>query len=93
MPIIYFIENPGFSDIRFINCDNNYLEFIVSTLGTVLTRPFVNSIIHMKYDLDKNKTEILDTYDVNGRVRDLMFKNKRIWYSDETNGIIGSFKL
>ena len=47
----------------------------------------------MKYDLDKNKTEILDTYDVNGRVRDLMFKNKRIWYSDETNGIIGSFKL
>lgn len=92
-PIKYFDQNPGISEVKFVKNNDNEVEFIVATLGTVLTRPYVKSLLHMKYNIKENKTELIEDYIVNGRVRDLIIENGMVWYSEESKGTIGSFKL
>jgi hypothetical protein len=92
-PIKYFKENPGISEVKFIKENENEVEFIVSTLGTILTRPYVKSLLHMRYSVKNNKIDLINDYFVGGRVRDLIIKNNRVWYSEESIGGIGSFAI
>ena len=96
-PIKYYEISPGISEVKFIKSNKNKLEFIVSTLGThdTIKKPFMNHLIHYKYDLiDRNLTTVKKHF-VGERVRDLIFSKslKKIFFTGETTGIIGYMDL
>ncbi|MBT4952235.1 MAG: hypothetical protein HON34_10595 [Pelagibacteraceae bacterium] len=92
-PIKYWNKNPAVSEVKFINNDKNFSEFVVSTLGyDTIDRPDAQHLIHYKYDIKLDSLEIINKYYVGERIRDLIFdeKNHMLFFTGETNGVIGS---
>ena len=95
-PIKYFLKNPAVSEVKFIDHEENFPEFIVSTLGyDTIQRPLARHLIHYKYDILKDSIILMKKYSVNERVRDIAFDNKlnKIYYVGESTGVIGEFSL
>ena len=95
-PIKYFLKNPAVSEIRFINHDYNFPEFILSTLGyDTIQRPMARHLLHYKYDVANDSIQLITKYSVNERVRDLAFDKKlnKIYYVGESTGVIGELSL
>jgi len=95
-PIKYFLKNPAVSEVKFIDHEDNFPEFIVSTLGyDTIQRPMARHLIHYKYDILKDSMILMKKYSVNERIRDIAFDNKlnKIYYVGESTGVIGEFSL
>ena len=95
-PIKYFLKNPAVSEIRFINHDYNFPEFILSTLGyDTIQRPMARHLLHYKYDIANDSIQLITKYSVNERIRDLAFDKKlnKIYYVGESTGVIGELSL
>ncbi len=95
-PLIYWEINPAVSEIRIINEDKNYGEFVLSSLGNgSISRPNSQSLLHYKFNKKTYETELLNKISVNERVRDIAYdKNSNIlYYVGESSGVIGFVNL
>lgn len=95
-PIKYWNKNPAVSEVKFIDNNKNFSEFVVSTLGyDTIDRPDSQHLIHYKYDIKIGRLEIINKYYVGERVRDLIFDEKKdmLFFTGETSGIIGSIGI
>ncbi len=96
-PIKYFDISPGISEVKFIDSNDNDFEFIVSTLGThdTIKKPFMNHLIHYKYNLNDKNLKTIKKYYVGERVRDVIINKtlNKLFFTGETTGIIGFMDL
>jgi glucose/arabinose dehydrogenase len=95
-PLIYWDINPAVSEIRIINENENYGEFILSSLGPNLdTRPNSQRLLHYKFNKNTNETELINKIDVSERVRDIAYDKDSniIYYVGESTGVIGFINL
>ena len=95
-PIKYFMKNPGVSEVKFIRHEDNFPEFIVSTLGyDTVHKPLARHLLHYKYDIIKDSIVLMKKYSVNERIRDIAFNEKlnKIFYVGESTGVIGELNL
>ena len=87
-PIKYFNQSPGLSQVLMIEFNDKNLDFLVSTLGTI-NSPYVQSMLHMRYDLENQDLNILKHIKIGERIRDMVVdKNKVLWAIGETSGVI-----
>lgn len=87
-PIKYFNQSPGLSQVLMIEFNDKNLDFLVSTLGTI-NSPYIQSMLHMRYDLDNQDLNILKHIKIGERIRDMVVdKNKVLWAIGETSGVI-----
>mgnify|MGYP006233091093 CR=1 FL=1 len=71
-----------------IEFNDKNLDFLVSTLGTI-NSPYVQSMLHMRYDLENQDLNILKHIKIGERIRDMVVdKNKVLWAIGETSGVI-----
>ena len=88
-PLIFFNENPGVSNIRFIK-GTRY--FVLSTMGwdkTHQDRIYTRSFLIYTYNSDLNDAKLVEHIDVNERIRDFEIYKNKIYYMGETSGTIG----
>lgn len=95
-PIKYWNKNPAVSEVKFINNDEKFSEFVLSTLGyDTINRPDSQHLIHYKYDIELNKLKLIQKYYVGERVRDLIYEENqsKLYFTGESSGVIGILKL
>jgi glucose/arabinose dehydrogenase len=95
-PLIYWNINPAVSEIKLIKENINNAEFILASLGNDNPqRPDYKSLLHYKFNLKTNETELIRRINVNERVRDIAYQknSNRIYYVGESTGVIGLINL
>ena len=87
-PIKYFNQSPGLSQVLMIEFTNKNLDFLVSTLGTI-NSPYIQSLLHMRYDIENKDLNVLKHIKIEERIRDMVIdNNKNLWAIGETTGVI-----
>lgn len=87
-PIKYFNQSPGLSQVLMIEFTNKDLDFLVSTLGTI-NSPYIQSLLHMRYDIENKDLNVLKHIKIEERIRDMVIdNNKNLWAIGETSGVI-----
>ena len=87
-PIKYFEKSPGLSQVLLLELNDNSIDFLASTLGTI-NSPYIQSMLYVRYELENKKLSILKHIKVEERIRDMVIDdNKNLWAIGETTGLI-----